>query len=250
MIYNLYVKISSGSYNIMGITDEQLDKFISAYHGGDSDVTYGGTKYYLTGLNQVQIFTHDIQISPEESRERLIKGGFSNGGYDNSISEKGLQRIGKNVTSKFICDSSFGEKSKISKVPQGEKFFINPKRIEDLKNTKYNSYDLSRLIRLCEELNDNFNRENFLSVVMLGRSILNHIPPLLGLTTFNEVESNYGGKSFKAVMSHLNKTMRSIADSFLHDVIRKNESLPNETQVNFSQDLDFLLAEIIRKINE
>jgi len=47
-------------------------------------------------------------------------------------------------------------------------------------------------------------------------------------------------------MGHLNVSMRSIADNYLHMPIRKNEILPNENQIDFSRELDFLLAEIIR----
>lgn len=47
-------------------------------------------------------------------------------------------------------------------------------------------------------------------------------------------------------MSRLENSSRKIADSYLHTKIRKKESLPNKTQVNFSNDIDVLLAEIIR----
>jgi len=49
-------------------------------------------------------------------------------------------------------------------------------------------------------------------------------------------------------MRHLDKSLRKIADSYLHGHIRERESLPNKTQVNFSQDIDVLLAEICRRL--
>lgn len=108
------------------------------------------------------------------------------------------------------------------------------------------SFDFRRLVRFCEELNDNYSRGNCLSVAMIGRSILNHVPPLFGFLTFNEVANNYGSKSFKKSMNHLNNSLRNIADSFLHDTIRKRESLPTLNQVDFRQDMDVLLGEIVR----
>jgi hypothetical protein len=83
---------------------------------------------------------------------------------------------------------------------------------------------------------------------MLGRSLLNHVPPIFGFTSFNEVENNYAGagKSFKNSIKDLNNTLRNIADRYLHNPIRNKESLPNENQVNFSQNLDVLLEEIYR----
>ena len=130
------------------------------------------------------------------------------------------------------------------------KDFLSVSRITELKNLKYKAFDLKKLIRMLEEINDNYSSGNFLSVSMLGRAIVDHIPPIFQFKTFNEVANNYGTISFKKNMSHLNVSMRSIADTYLHSPIRKNESLPNENQVDFSRELDFLLAEIIRVLKE
>ena len=85
---------------------------------------------------------------------------------------------------------------------------------------------------------------------MIGRTILHHIPPIFNLPSFDEVTNNYGGpkenKSFKKNMSHLNESLKNIADGFLHTQIRKTETLPNETQIDYRQDLDSLLGEIAR----
>jgi hypothetical protein len=76
---------------------------------------------------------------------------------------------------------------------------------------------------------------------------LDHVPPIFGCKSFAEVSNNYsGGKSFKESMKRLEDSSRKIADSYLHTQIRKSESLPNPTQVDFSNDLDVLLAEIAR----
>jgi len=82
---------------------------------------------------------------------------------------------------------------------------------------------------------------------MLLRSIINHVPPIFGCKTFSEVVNNYKGSgSFKHSMEYLEISLRKIADSYLHIPIRKKESLPNLTQVDYSSDLDILLAEICR----
>lgn len=82
---------------------------------------------------------------------------------------------------------------------------------------------------------------------MLVRSILDHVPPEFSCKSFSEVANNYAGsKSFKQSMAHLENSSRKIADAHLHTQIRKTESLPNKTQVNFTNDLDVLLAEIAR----
>lgn len=152
----------------------------------------------------------------------------------------------KLITLKW-CEEKFGEFINIEKPKiKLEKKFVNKSRIEEIRNLQNLNFDFKKLLRLLEEINENYSNENYLSVAMLGRAIIDHIPPLFNFTSFNEVSSNYGNASFKKNMGHLNISMRSIADNYLHMSIRKNEILPNENQVDFSRELDFLLAEIIR----
>jgi hypothetical protein len=61
------------------------------------------------------------------------------------------------------------------------------------------------------------------------------------------VANNYaGGKSFKAIAHHLENMTRKVADAHLHMAIRNSETLPTAQQVNAGQELDVLLAEIVR----
>lgn len=127
--------------------------------------------------------------------------------------------------------------------------FVHCERIQELEDLKSKEYDLSKLIMMCKELNSNYHNRNYFSVAMLGRSILDHIPPIFGFNSFNEVCNNYGSRSFKKNMEHLNNSMRSIADINLHQVIRKKEPLPNKVQIDFKSGLDLLLSEIIIILN-
>jgi len=124
--------------------------------------------------------------------------------------------------------------------------FVNQNRIKELKTIKSDDFDSSKLIRFSEELNSAFSLENFLSTAMLVRAIADHIPPVFGKTSFTEVANNHGSKSFKESMKNLDNSSRKISDSHLHTQIRKKEVLPNSNQVDFSNDLDVLLAEIYR----
>jgi len=123
--------------------------------------------------------------------------------------------------------------------------FVNKERFGELKKKKV-KFDFSRLIQMLVELDSSFSTGNFISVIFLIRAVLDHVPPIFNLTSFPEVANNYGSKSFKESMTHLENSSRKIADSYLHTQIRNKESLPNETQINFSNDLDVLLSEIIR----
>lgn len=125
--------------------------------------------------------------------------------------------------------------------------YVDPDRINEIKSISNSKYDLSKLVRLCEELNICFAGECYLSIVMLTRAILDHVPPVFNCSNFSEVANNYSGaKSFKQAMQHLENSSRKISDYYLHSQIRNSESLPNVTQIDFSNDLDFLLAEVVR----
>lgn len=126
--------------------------------------------------------------------------------------------------------------------------YISHERLAELRALHPADYDLRKLIRLCEEINTNFRNECWFAVATLTRALIDHVPPIFGQNTFVEMANNYsgGGKSFKSSMQHLQRSSRSIADSYLHTPIRKNESLPMATQVNFAPDLDVLLEEIVR----
>ncbi len=142
---------------------------------------------------------------------------------------------------KVIIDNPSSRRTK-----NGEYVYVNLDRINELKKIKNQDFDLTRLIKFCEELNLNFRDQSFLSVAMLVRSILDHAPSIFKLNSFTKVASNYGSRSFKESMQILDKSSRKIADSFLHTQIRKKESLPTSNQVDFSNNLDVLLAEISR----
>jgi len=127
------------------------------------------------------------------------------------------------------------------------KEFIALQRIKELKKTVNPQFDLRILIRLCEELNQSWNGKSLFAVAALTRTILNHVPPLFGKKDFREVAGN-GGRSFRASMSHLDKSAKKIADGHMHSTIRQREVLPTANQVDFSRELDVLLGEIVRRL--
>lgn len=125
--------------------------------------------------------------------------------------------------------------------------FVDPVRIDELSSMPTAKFDVSRLVRLCQELNLCFRHSCFYAVAFLTRAILDHIPSIFGFRTFREVASNYkGGKSFGEVASHLEDVSRKISDAFLHTPMRDSEILPTLTQVDVRQQLDTVLGEVIR----
>jgi hypothetical protein len=249
MTYNLYIVTFSARYNLLNLSIDKLTKIITAYKKGESNFTLSGKKYFLNKVQEIRIFenTHGSE------EDDLIKGArntqlLSHTAYGNSVIEPhALKVIGKEVTDDHIGDTSFGEEKVESPTKEKHGVFINIGRIGELQKINHPDFDLRKLIQLCNDMNLNFDNGSFLTVGMIGRAIIDHVPPIFGKSSFNEVVSNYaGGESFKKNMEHLNKSLRSSGDSFLHMQIRKSESLPSMEQVDFKQNMDVLLGEIVR----
>lgn len=121
-------------------------------------------------------------------------------------------------------------------------------RLAELRSLASGQFDFSKLVRLCEEINVAYSQQCYYATAMLIRGVLDHIPPVFGYRTFREVANCYAGagRSFKDTMLHLENTSRKVGDAHLHLAIRKSETLPTRQQVNCSQQLDILLAEIVR----
>lgn len=166
---------------------------------------------------------------------------------DNAVGEK-IQQDQLRLLAKPSLEASSKPQQGTATNEHTSRFeYVDQKRIDELR--KLRGFDPQRLIQLCEELNASFKVGGLFGPAMLVRAILDHVPPIFGLKTFSEVSSQYsaGTRSFKESMARLDSSLRKIADSYLHTHIRQKESLPTVTQINFSNDLDVLLAEIIRK---
>lgn len=166
-----------------------------------------------------------LQVLMSLREQKLAKNQLENP----AINQPGSSKMSQHRIS--TLDNAFG--------------YVSAIRIQELKTIQSGRVDLTKLIRLCEELNIAHANDLNLAIIMLLRAILDHIPPVFSKKSFKEVASGHGGKSFKDTMNHLQDGARKIADSHLHVQVRKKEVLPTDLQVNFSPHLDVLLAEVI-----
>ena len=125
--------------------------------------------------------------------------------------------------------------------------YISERRIDELRTLPNVQWDLTRLIRMLEELNDAYERGNFLTVPMLIRAIKDHVPPIFSELNFSSV-FNKSSKSVKGNLERLENSLKHIADGQLHSHIRNSEVLPTDVQVDFRNDLDVLLGEVVRRV--
>jgi hypothetical protein len=250
MKFNLYISSSSGKFNILDINNAELDKVIDCYKFGKESVFIQGKKYWFEDLFEIQIYTFESsKIANKRElldfclKHNLFLNGF--GGITKWIPRKVLNKLGKRVTDEYIKDAFGYLKDSLDDSQVGD-MFVDVTRISEIESIDNQEFDFTKLITFLKELNIAYSHHLFLTVPLLIRAIIDHTPPVFNKTNFTEVSGSHGSKSFKESMVHLDKSSRKIADSFLHTQIRNKEALPNKTQINFKQDLDVLLQEIVR----
>lgn len=86
-------------------------------------------------------------------------------------------------------------------------------------------FDRSKLLRLIQELNDNYLRGNGYAAHALLRAILDHVPPLLGCADFTAVVNNY--KWSRTDKTYMRKLLdfKLQADDALHRQISSKADL-------------------------
>lgn len=244
MKYNIFIQTEMETMSLLDLNEIDIKKIIYAYKENKESIFISGQKFYTGDLISIQVYTFEhesIKTGTELFRiceeNSLLKNGLFSKEY---VPEEILEKIGKNVTIEFISDDDLENEN-------SNENYVNEKRIKELSKIKSEKFDFTRLIALLKELNIAHKNNLKFSIPPLIRIIIDHVPPVFGKSNFAEVCGGYGTRSFKDSMSILDKSSRKIADSFLHTQIRKSESaLPTDTQVNFKNDLDVLLQEIVR----
>lgn len=248
MLYNVLLMINNGRASYINLLPKHLERIVHAYQ-------YGTGKYYIDGntvtfpkIRSIKIYESSI---PKESTEKFLayaKEHYYARMFSEYIPEMHLKKHGINITESMI-EGSYGylqipTKLKVS----NNDVFVDEERINALRKLKSDSFDLTKLVRLCEEINIALQNNLYYSIAMLLRSLIDHIPPIFEKSNFTEVVNNYGSRSFKQSMKNLNNSLRKISDNHLHSHIRRKETNPTRVQINFSSDLDVLLGEIIAQL--
>lgn len=126
--------------------------------------------------------------------------------------------------------------------------FVDGVILEKLDQINNDRFDINKLIKFCEELNDNYKRGNYLSCSLLIKAITNHIPPIFGQRTFSQVVSQ-SSRSIKNILSKLENGARDVGDFHSHNLIRKKEILPSKNQIEpYKPSFEILLHEVVIKL--
>ena len=206
--YNVHIENHNDIYTLRKLPEDDLGKLIDAYDHGRDKVFINGISRDLSGLKEIKVFSFrdswDIFDTWQNSEE--VKSDFiwSSVTGKAAIRPYYLAKKGDDLTKQFF-NNDFGWK----KTDKGgddilklRDHYINVERIDQLKRAKINNLDLSKLIRICEEINICYSLNCFYAVGNLLRSLIDHAPPIFGFKTFGEVTNNYAGaKSFKKLCS-------------------------------------------------
>jgi hypothetical protein len=107
--------------------------------------------------------------------------------------------------------------------------------------SKTGFFNYQKLIALIEELNFNYSHKKTYSACTVLRAILDHIPPLLGKTSFEDVVNQYNWGSEKSSRRKVVKELlafRNIPGDVLHGQISNKSDvidisyLPNKLSIN------------------
>lgn len=221
---------------------EQIENFRFCSPSADPDeqdaVVYGLkylAKRFIGYARKLQ--NPDIQNSIRE-----INTDIENNIYEAYNLRSDLQVVIDDIR-EFLSDSP-GEFSAL----QNE--YIDSSLIEELSRIQSKNYDLTKVVQFCKEINGTYSAGYFISLALLIRALINHIPPIFGQQTFQQVVSQ-ATKSRKELFKQLDDVARDVGDLHSHDTIRHKENLPTKKQLEpFKPNIEFLLQEIINKLHE
>jgi hypothetical protein len=98
--------------------------------------------------------------------------------------------IRKLTTPEIASDSSLKEGRRELKLAVTSRAIVDPARIQALQDASHPDFDLSKLVLLCQEMNLAFATKSYLSMAMLTRAIIDHVPPIFGMKSFSEVANH------------------------------------------------------------
>lgn len=262
--YSLLIKQTLKSYNIFDLEIDDVSLLVKAYLEGQHLVTLSGEEYNIWP-DKITFFEHQEKINAPQlfkniSRSRDLHFEFFTATNYLKQSSTGnlyfsedffIERVkAENVTKKLIGNSRFGEFKREEKdinVPDKMvTFYVDASIIEEIRKLPTDKFDFKRLVKLLEELNDNYSNGNLYSVTFLLRAIIDHIPPVFNKQNFASLANqNAFGSSNKKLVSHLQDFSRNVSDREIHLPISINSIIITPSEVDFKASLSALLRELI-----
>ncbi len=178
----------------------------------------------------------EICNNPECLDEKLIRSSVVDlNYYKDSILNDTVESIESEITS--------------SKVP------VNGNYIDEEIINKFASIttelDITKLVKICNELNFNWNHGNYFAVSALVRMLLHYIPPFFGdFKTWRNVAENYKDKAESKKVSSFSDICKNLlsfidtANIIAHQKASHSDFVPNKTSTDKRDMVDTVLQKI------
>lgn len=103
-----------------------------------------------------------------------------------------------------------------------------------------------KLLEHCTSINNSYKKQNYTTVAIVIRGVLDYVPTIFGFANTAQVYSAPNGKrTFKNALQQLDQASRNLADDGLHSPARKDETLKVSklTVDNLQGNLAIVLSE-------
>ena len=162
---------------------------------------------------------------------------------------------GTDVTSEFITGApgqaatATNEPPRLPSPAQAGSPYVDEEVVAAIRAKEGQSkFDLTKLLTLIDELNDNYAHRNTYGSHALLRGLLDHIPPILGQPHFDAVASSYRWpQTDKKYMKQL-AAFRAQGDDALHRQISADADLLGFDDMPKSVCVDQLLLECAKRL--
>lgn len=137
-----------------------------------------------------------------------------------------------------------------SPAPRRPVAYVDAQVIASISGMADLPHDLTKLLKLIDELNENYNRGNGYAAHALLRAILDHVPPIFGFKDFTAVVNNYKGSQTDKAYLHKLDEFKLQANDVMHRQVSRTpdrlslDDMPPRVWINR------LLEEIADRVRE
>jgi hypothetical protein len=227
----LCVKGRSSKYRVLpDLSLETLEAQILAPYRSGHAIVADGDIIQITDITQIRIIQTDRSTNELPRRRTRHAEGMvlipSNDSWSLATT------AGTDVTNDFITGApghtpvEVPEPTRLSPPAQAGSLYVDEKVIKAIRAKDGQSeFDVTKLLALVDELNDNYAGRHAYASHALLRAVLDHVPPILGCRDFTAVANNFAwGQSDKKYIKRL-EDFRAQADDALHRQIRASADL-------------------------
>jgi hypothetical protein len=234
------------------LTAATLESHVLAPYREGRAILASGVIVRAEDIGQIWIVQTDRPRDRIPQRSRSLIGTVMEvaGGAWGSVA-----RYGSDVTDGFVTEppglqsTQADDRPAISLPAAGSQPYVNQQVINAIR-AKVGSatFDVTKLLGLISELNDNYASKNTYASHALLRAVLDHVPPILGCTDFVAVANNFTwSRTDKRYIKRL-ADFRNQADDALHRQISPRPDVLEFDDMPTSVHVDRLLQECADKL--